>query len=58
MTPGTCVHILGCGHRSQICEYALSSILSIHKVIAFVLKNYNAAVDFYLFYDGTVDMQI
>ena len=43
VTPGTWVLVLRCGYRSHISEYALSSSFSIHKVIAFVLKNYDGA---------------
>ena len=45
-------------------EYVLSSTLSIYSIlIAIVLWDYDAAflyttVDFYLFYDGAVDIQI
>ena len=44
-------------------EYVLSTSLSIYfTLIVIVLKNYNAAFlsigDFYLFYNGAVDMQI
>ena len=51
--------MLGHGYVSHRSVYALSSTLSIYiTLIAIVFREYNGAVDFYLFYDGTADMQI
>ena len=55
--------MLGRGYISHYSEYALSSTLSIYiTLIAIVLWNImlfsHAIVDFHLFYDGAVDMQI
>ena len=57
--------MLGRGHIpvSDFSEYVLSSTLSIYStLIAIVLTNYDVAflyyVDFHLFYDGAVDIQI
>ena len=63
MTPGAGVLVLGHGHVSHYCEKALSSSLLIYStLIAIVLKDafllFYAIADFYLFYDGAVDMQI
>ena len=64
MTSGEGVLVLGRGHiRHYYSEYALSSTLSIYStLIAIVLRDYNAffyaIVEFYLFYDGDIDMHI
>ena len=55
--------VLGRGYISHYSKYALSSTLSIYiTLIAIVFRNIMllsyATVDFNLFYDGTVDMQI
>ena len=55
--------MLGRGHISHFSEYVLSSTLSIYStLIAIVFRDCDAAsdtlVDFHLFYDGAVDIQI
>ena len=50
MTLGDGVLMLRCGHMSHYSEYALSSTLSMYsKLIAFVLRVYNAAFLWFLF---------
>ena len=62
---GAGVLMLGYGHISHYSEYIVSSILSIYStLIAIVLRDYmtllsyTMIVDFHLFYDGAVDIQI
>ena len=54
--------MLGCDHISQYSEYALSFLSICCILITVVLRDlmlfYFAIVEFYLFYDGAVDMQI
>ena len=55
--------MLGHGHICHYSEYALSSTLSIYStLIAIVLRDYDAVsytiIDFHLFYDRAVDIQI
>ena len=63
MTPGAGVLVLGYGHLSHYSEYAVSSTLSIYStLVAIVSRDYDAAfqtiINFHLFYDGPVDIQI
>ena len=63
MTSGAGVMMLGRGHISHCSEYVLSSTLRIYStLITIVLRimmllSYTM-VDFHLFYDGTVDIQM
>ena len=62
MTPGAGVLMLGRGHISHYCEYVVSSALSIYStliaiVFLMMLLSYTI-IDFHLFYDGAVDIQI
>ena len=64
-TPRAGVLMLGRGRISHFSEYVLSSTLSIYNtLIAIVLNKWimvllsYALAEFYLFYDGTVDVQI
>ena len=58
MAPGAAVLVLGCGHMSYS-EYVLSSTPSIYStLIAIVLRDFYTILDFHLFYDGAVDIQI
>ena len=52
----------GCYHKGHYSEYVLYSTLSLYStLISIVLMDYNtlsyAIDDFYLFYDGAVDIQ-
>ena len=52
----------GCYHKSHYSEYVLYSTVSLYStLISIVLMDYNALSyaidDFYLFYDGAVDIQ-
>ena len=59
MTPGTGGLMLWSGHISHNSEYVVSSILSIYStLIAIMMLLSYTIVDFHLFYDGTVDIQI
>ena len=63
MTPGAGVLMLGYGHLSHYSEYAVSSTLSIYStLVAIVSRDYDVVsytiVDFHLFYDGPIDIQI
>ena len=64
MTPRAVVLMLGRGHICHYSEYVLSSTLSIYStLIAIVLRDNqmllsDTTVDFHLFYDGAVDIQI
>ena len=68
VTPGAGVLMLGPGHISHyseyVCishfnEYVVSSILSIYStLVAIMMLLSYTIVDFHLFYDGTVDIQI
>ena len=64
MTPGAGVLMLGYGHLSHYSEYAVSSTLSIYStLVVIVSRDYDmllsyTIVDFHLFYDGPVDIQI
>ena len=59
VTPGAGVLMLGRGHISHYSEYVVSSTLSIYSTLVAIkmLLSYTF-VDFHLFYDGTVDIQI
>ena len=57
------VLMVGCGHIIHHNDYWWSSTLLLYRtLVAIVLSEYNvlvyATVDFYLFYDGDVDIQI
>ena len=63
MTPRAGVLMLGHGYICHYSEYALSSTLSIYStLIAIVFRDYDdvsyTIVDFHLFYDRPVDIQI
>ena len=63
MTPRSGFLMLGRGHISHYSEYVLSFTLSIYSTLiafAIVLRDYDAAylIDFHLFYDGAVDIQL
>ena len=59
MTHGARVRILRHGHISHYSEYALTSTVSIYStLIAIVLRDAYAIVDFYLFFVWAIDMQI
>ena len=63
MTPGSGVRMLGRGHIRHNSEYAISFTLSMYstliaidyRIIMLLSKD---IINFYLLYDGTVDMQI
>ena len=59
MTPGAAVLMLGRGHISHYSEYEVSSTLSIYStLVAIMMLLSYTVVDFHLFYDGSVDIQI
>ena len=59
MTPGVGVLMLGHDHISHYSEYVVSSTLSIYStLVAIMMLLSYTIVDFHLFFDGTVDIQI
>ena len=59
MTPGAGVLMLRRGHVSHYGEYAISlldTLIDLYSGI--IMKHSYTIVDFYLFYNGAVDMQI
>ena len=59
MTLGAGVLVLRRGHTSHYSEYVVSSTPSIYStLIAIVLRDFYTILDFHLFYDGAVDIQI
>ena len=58
-TPGTGVLMLGRGHISHYSEYVVSSYLSIYSTLTAVMMLFSyTIVDFHLFYDWAIDIQI
>ena len=58
ITPRAGVLMLGFGHISHYSEYVLSSTLSIYSTLIAIVLLSDTIVDFHLFYDGAVDIQI